>query len=127
MNNYFWLILSIIWAGLIVYLSFFNPLSEDNVESWFKNQDKLGHFVFYALLSLGLCKTFSQEIIIQNPLIISAMVALIFGLLIELSQHFFTHDRDGNFWDALANGLGILFMLVLINSHPKLFRFNPKT
>jgi VanZ family protein len=127
MNNYFWLILSIIWAGLIVYLSFFNPLSEDNVESWFKNQDKLGHFVFYALLSLGLCKTFSQEIIIQNPLIINAMVALIFGVLIELSQHFFTYDRDGNFWDALANGLGILFMLVLINSHPKLFGFNPKT
>ena len=127
MNNYFWLILSIIWAGLIVYLSFFNPLSEDNVEPWFRNQDKLGHFVFYALLSLGLCKTFSEEIIIQNPLIISAMVALIFGVIMELSQHFFTHDRDGNFWDALANGLGILFMLVLIKSHPKLFRFNPKT
>ena len=127
MNNYFWLILSIIWAGLIVYLSFFNPLSEDNVEPWFRNQDKLGHFVFFALLSLGLCKTFSEEIIIQNPLIISAMVALIFGVIMELSQHFFTHDRDGNFWDALANGLGILFMLVLIKSHPKLFRFNPKT
>lgn len=127
MKNYYWLILSIIWAGLIVYLSFLNPISEGNLEPWFKYQDKLGHFLFYALLSLGLCKTFSQEIIIRNPLIIASTVALVFGMLIELSQHFFTHYRDGDFWDALANGLGILFMLVLINSHPKLFGFNPKT
>ena len=71
MKNYFWFILSIIWAGLIVYLSFFNPISEGILEPWFKYQDKLGHFLFYALLSLGLCKTFSKEIIIQNPLIIA--------------------------------------------------------
>ena len=127
MKNYFWLISSLIWAGLILYLSFFNPISVDPVEPWFKNQDKAGHFVFYAVLSMILVKTFSQEIVIQNSLMVAALIALVFGILIELGQHFFTFDRDGNFLDVFANGLGILLMIVLINSYPKFFRFNPKT
>ena len=35
MNNYFWLVLSLVWFGLIVYLFFFNPLIEDNAEPLF--------------------------------------------------------------------------------------------
>ena len=127
MNNYFWLFLSLVWLGLIVYISFFNPLIEDNTESRFKHLDKLGHFILYALLSLFLSKTFYQEIIVQNPLFSSAKVSVIFGFIIELGQHFFTYDRYGTFLDVLANALGILLMVVMIYFYPKLFRFNIKT
>ena len=127
MKNYIWLFLSIIWTGLILYLSFYNPVSANASEPWFENQDKVGHFVFYAVLSLVLIKTLSQEIVIQNSITVGAIVAFIFGILIELAQHFFTFDRDGDILDAFANGLGIVTLVVLINSYPKLFRFNPKT
>ncbi len=127
MNNYFWSFLSLVWLGLIVYLSFFNPLIEANTESWFKHLDKLGYFIFYALLSLFLSKTFYQEIIPQNRLFSSVKVSLIFGLVIELGQHFFTYDRYGTFLDVLANALGILLMVVMIYFYSKLFRFNLKT
>ena len=127
MNNYFWLVLSLVWLGLIIYISFFNPLIEDNAEPWFKHRDQHGHCVFYALLSLFLSKTFTQEIITQNPLFSRAKVSLIFGFLIGLSQHFFTYDHYDTFLDFLANVLGILLMVVMIYFYPKLFSFNLKT
>ena len=127
MNNYFWLVLSLVWFGLIVYLIFFNPLIEDNAEPWFKHRYKLKHFIFYALLSLFLSKSFSQEIITQNHLFSRAKVSLIFGFLIGLGQHFFTYDHYVTFLDVLANEHGILLMVVMIYFYPKLFRFNLKT
>ena len=129
MNNYFWLVLSLVWLGLIIYTSFSNPLIEDNAEPWFKHRDQHGHCVFYALLSLFLSKTFTQEIMTQNPLFSRAKVSLIFGFLIGLGLglHFFTYDHYVTFLDVLANALGILLLVVMIYFYPKLFRFNLKT
>ena len=126
MNNFFWLLLLVVWLGFIIYINFFNPLIEDNAEPCLKNRDKLGHFVFYALLSLFLSKTFTQEIITQNPLFSRAKVSLIFGFLIGLGQHFFTYDHYVTFLDVLANALGILLVVVMIYFYPKLLRFNSK-
>ena len=126
MNNFFWLLLLVVWLGFIIYINFFNPLIEDNAEPCLKNRDKLGHCVFYALLSLFLSKTFTQEIITQNPLFSRAKVSLIFGFLIGLGQYFFTYDHYVTFLDVLANALGILLVVVMIYFYPKLFRFNSK-
>lgn len=121
MKNYFWFVCSLVWAGLILYLSFFTPISEGG-GAWFENQDKLGHFIFYAVLSMFLIKTFSKEISIQYPINSGALISLVFGVLIELGQHFFTNDRYGDFMDVLANGLGILLVVILIRIFPKYFR-----
>ena len=37
MKNYSWSLFSLVWAGLIVYLSFIQPVSVGGVP-WFKNQ-----------------------------------------------------------------------------------------
>ena len=121
MKNYFWFVCSLVWAGLILYLSFFTSISEGE-EPWLENQDKLGHFIFYAVLSMFLIKTFSKEISIQYPMNSGALISLIFGVLIELGQHFFTNDRYGDFMDVLANGSGILLVVILIRIFPKYFR-----
>ena len=52
-----------------------------------------------------------------------ALISLVFGVLIELGQHFFTDDRVGDLIDVLANGSGILLMVVLIKTFPKYFRY----
>jgi VanZ family protein len=122
MKKYFWLVCSFVWAGLIVYFSFSSPNSI-GVEPWFKNQDKLGHFIFYAILSMLLIKTFSQETLIQSPIKRGALTSFFFGVLIEIGQHFFTCDREGDYKDALVNGLGILLIVILIKNFPKYFRF----
>ncbi|MEK9603628.1 MAG: VanZ family protein [Flavobacteriaceae bacterium] len=123
MKSYSWLLFSLLWSGWIVYLSFIRPTSLSGTP-WFDHQDKLGHFIFYAVLGLSLIKTFSKEIIIQSPLISGMLITFIFGLLIELGQHFFTTDRNGSWMDVFANGLGVLASVILINIYPKLFRFN---
>ena len=124
MKNYFWFVCSLTWAGLIVYLSFFNSIIDvDASEPWFENQDKLGHFIFYAVLSILLIKTFSEEISLENPVNIGALISLVFGVLIELGQHFFTNDRIGDLMDVVANGSGILLIVVLIRTFPKYFRY----
>lgn len=127
MNNYFWLVLSLVWLGLIIYISFFNPLIENNAEPWFKHRDKHGNCVFYALLSLFLSKTFTQEIITQNPFFSGAKVSLVFGFLIGLGQHFFTYDHYGTFMDVLVYALWILLIVFMIYFYLKLFRFKLKT
>ena len=122
MKNYFWLVCSIVWAGLIVYLRFLNPIIDD-LEPWFEYQDKLGHVIFYALLSMLLIKTLSKEISLQNLINIGALISLVFGVLIELGQHFFTNDLVGDLIDVLANGSGILLIVVLFRTLPKYFRY----
>jgi VanZ family protein len=120
MKNYFWFVCSLTWAGLIVYLSFFNSIIDvDASEPWFENQDKLGHFIFYAVLSILLIKTLSIEISLQDPINIGALISLVFGVLIELGQHFFTNDRNCDLMDVVANGSGILSMVVLIRIFPR--------
>ena len=126
LKNYFWLVLSIVWSGVIVYFSFMSPESADGIVM-FEHQDKLGHFIFYAVLSFSLIKTFSEEIFTLSPIKLGAAAAFAFGGLIELCQHFFTLDRYGSMMDAFANGLGALLMALLINKLPKPFRPSSKS
>ena len=125
MKNYLWLVLSLAWSGVIVYLSFMSPVSTDSIPL-FEHQDKLGHFIFYAILSLSLIKTFSQIIITMSPITLGATIAFVFGGLIELGQHFFTLDRYGSIMDTFANGTGALMIALLINNYPKTFRLSSK-
>jgi len=125
MKNYLWIVLSLAWSGVIVYLSFMSPVSTDSIP-FFEHQDKLGHFIFYAVLSLLFIKTFSQIIITMSPITLGATIAFVFGGLIELGQHFFTLDRYGSIMDVFANGMGALLMAIFINNYPKLFQLSPK-
>jgi len=121
-----WTFFSLVWAGLIIYLSFVKPASIDEGISWFENQDKVGHFVFYAILSWFLIKSFTQEIFLKRPIYKGVIIAFFFGAVIELGQHFLTTDRNGNLMDALSNGMGSMLILFLSYNYPKILLLNPK-
>jgi len=76
----------------------------------FENQDKVGHFVFYALLTSILIKTFRIELIKNSPIVVAIVFAFCFGAVIEILQHYATEDRFGSFWDLFFNTLGILII-----------------
>ena len=126
MKNYSWSLFSLVWAGLVLYLSFVHPVSVDGGEPWFQNQDKLAHFVFYAILGGTFIKASAQELKRSSPLMLGGSVAFIFGGLIELGQHFLTTNREGDWVDAFSNGLGVLVIALLIHNYTKLFRYHPK-
>ena len=73
---------------------------------WFPHQDKLAHIALYGLLCLlwwraGL-----------SPLL-AAVAALLWSALLEGGQGL-TDARSMDFWDLLANGLGVLMAWALL-------------
>ena len=62
----FWIFFSLTWGALVINSSFFKSENIDKGIYWFENQDKVGHFVFCAIFSWCLIKSFSQLNALQN-------------------------------------------------------------
>lgn len=80
--------------------------------------DKWVHFVFYAIFSFLLyfplkVDTINRTIVVSNWLLVFIVCTTI-GVLVEVIQHHFIEGRYGEIKDVLANGLGILFALCII-------------
>ena len=77
--------------------------------------DKLGHFLMFFgwTLMFGL----SWMIRKKNPvsLWIVFFTGLIFGITIEITQGFLPYERHPNPFDVVANGLGSLFAVIILN------------
>ena len=87
--------------------------------------DKISHFIAYSVLmaNVGLL-TFRNK----RLLIIGIIASVLFGVLIEIIQHF-VPGRFMSFYDVLANtagvGIGVLFTLLFANQLNKVFtKFN---
>lgn len=93
----------------IIFSAFFTIVDPGGLPI-FKNQDKIGHFVFYGIFTGILIKTFSVELIKNRPIVIASVFAFCFGAVIEIFQHFLTEDRFGSIWDLIFNTLGILII-----------------
>ena len=124
MKKNLWKIFTLLWASIIIYFSFFTSHQSES-SRFFEHQDKAGHVIFYAILTYGLIKVYRQEIILQQPSVIASIVSFIFGIVIELFQHYITIDRVGSIMDVLANGFGIMLILLLLKRYPKLFSIKP--
>lgn len=74
--------------------------------------DKLGHaFIFSVLvyfIMLGLIKQWRFSFLLNKIRIIAVVIAIIYGVAIELIQHYLTDDRIGDYWDLLADIIGAL-------------------
>ena len=104
MKKNLWKIFTILWASIIIYFSFFNTHQSESSRI-FEHQDKAGHVIFYAILTYGLIKVYRQEIILQQPSVIASIVSFIFGIVIELFQHYITTDRVGINYGCLGQRL----------------------
>ena len=124
MKKNLWRILTLLWASIVVYFSFFTSYDPEG-EALIEHQDKVGHFIFYVLLTYGLIRVFKEEIILNEPSKFASSIAFVFGLIIELIQHYYTTHREGSLMDAFANGFGIILIVMLVHKYPKLFFIKP--
>ena len=69
--------------------------------------DKIVHFCFYFVLSLTIQYEIKNKIKLKNYLII-CLYALILGGSIELVQESFIIERGGDFFDLIADFLGVI-------------------
>ena len=113
----FWIFFSLTWAALIINSSFFKSENIDKGISWFENQDKVGHFVFCAIFSWCLIKSFSQEIFLNHPIMsLIYMYIISFKLLLtgfNLSKNIVSIILK--FFSKLANSKMEFYLLVILN------------
>lgn len=75
------------------------------------NTDKLVHFSFYFILTLLLLK--SIQTISKFKYLIVIALSLIYGIIIEIFQTYFTSTRSGDLFDVIANFTGIICAIIL--------------
>ena len=109
MKKHFWKLSAFLWMSIILYLSFFTAVDPEGLPM-FENQDKVGHFIFYAIFTSILIKTFSVELIKNLPIVSAIIFAFFFGAVVEILQHYATEERFGSIWDLIFNTLGILII-----------------
>jgi len=77
------------------------------------NIDKVVHFgMYFGLMSVIILENRKT---VKGPysLLVIALIALFYGILIEFMQSAFTLTRTGSFYDALADFAGIIVSVIL--------------
>lgn len=83
---------------------------------WWEHQDKLAHLLAYLVLGglWGLFLLYTRETGFWKPyfvVIISA--SLVYGTIVEVLQHTTTTSRIADFWDVVANTVGVILGVVI--------------
>ena len=120
MKLHFWTLSSALLILIILFLSFY-PFEISEKEPFFKHQDKIAHFLLYFSLTFSLIKSFKGELFLVNPFFLSASISFSFGTLIEILQPVLTEYREGSFYDAIFNLLGIVFTLIIFTFKKSFF------
>lgn len=113
------------WAILIGVLSFMPSDSLDGPK-WFnfQHQDKLLHLLFYGILSFLLYRSFLSDLNKLKPgwliYVLTFIVILFYGLMIELIQARFTASRQGDLIDMIFNLAGYFLAMALFIFIPSL-------
>ena len=76
--------------------------------------DKIYHFGAYALLAF-LWAFLIERFNTKKPLLIAAMGTIAYGIVIEVLQHKINPLRTFDTLDILANCLGVMFGIIIVN------------
>ena len=103
-----------IWAILVFTLSAIPGNNFPRIKSFWEwlGPDKLVHFLFYGVFCFLLIRGFIRHSSEKNKSLlyvtVSLIVGIVFGLLMEVMQHYVFRGRDGNVYDFIANVIGCL-------------------
>jgi VanZ family protein len=106
-------ILSLITALLIMYLSLAPSYTFDDVPvPDLPNIDKVVHFGMYFTLMMALLFEHRSTNKKLPGQVLMAIIPLLYGIVMELSQAYFTATRYGDVLDAAFNFIGIAFAIL---------------
>ena len=74
------------------------------------NIDKLIHLSFYFLLSISFQSSLLRNTLFnkKQQILITSILIISYGLMMEVFQFYFTSDRSAELYDALANTFGCI-------------------
>ncbi|MBT8292105.1 MAG: VanZ family protein [Eudoraea sp.] len=108
----------ICWIIIITTLSLYSFEDFDTQEIYILHLDKVVHFLFYfvaAILGILLIRERTKgKLNLSRSVVITVLIVIIYGIVIEVIQNIFTLNRSGELYDVLANSLGAFFGAGLI-------------
>jgi VanZ family protein len=107
-------IFSLLVALIIMYLSLASSHTFDKIPLInIPNIDKFVHFaMFFGLMSVIILEN-RRKIKSPSYLFMSGLIPLFYGILMEVLQSTLTTTRTGSFYDAVADGTGILASILI--------------
>jgi len=105
--------------GYTIAIAVLSLISNDDVPHFgAKNEDKIFHFIAYALLALlwyKVCLNYKYK----HPIIIAFIVSITYGIILEVLQGQFTAGRDSSLMDIVANSLGVTIVALILTFKKK--------
>ncbi len=102
----------------MVFITYSSLTSFSGVDTGFlgfeiPHADKIVHFISYftaAFLGVFFLREQGRwSLKLSTSLLLMFVVTVVYGIIIEVLQYSMTTDREGDLFDALANGFGSLF------------------
>ncbi len=116
MRKYIFSAFAIAWTITITVISLISL--KGVAEFSFSYADKLAHGFVYFVFVIGWFFSFSKGITTKffqkNPIIASAIFAILYGICIEIMQETLVSNRQGDWQDAVANSIGTILAVILI-------------
>jgi VanZ family protein len=75
--------------------------------------DKIYHFIAYTIFTI-LCFNLLNTPQVKYKISISVVIAIIYGIIIEVLQSVISNSRTSDFYDVVANSLGVVFGVIVI-------------
>jgi len=102
-------LIALLWVAVITFLSLNSLTSTPQIN--IPHKDKIVHFIFYFVFVILWYKAFNS----QNKYIVTIVVlAIIYGIVIEVLQHTLTKNRSADIFDVVANAAGSLTALYAV-------------
>lgn len=98
--------LAVVWTMLITTLSLITIEEPSAFVLQLPFKDKVVHFMFYFVFVILWCLGLKEKT--KNFRVKVLLVAVFYGIIIEVLQHAVTINRTADFYDVLANSLGAL-------------------
>jgi VanZ family protein len=118
---------NILLLALIFWIVFITTLSLVNLNGLSKispkNGDKYVHFLFYFILTLLLILNLMSKVRLKHSMVISFVIAVFYGIIIEVLQGVFTENRRPELADAISNSLGSFAATIIVFINRKRLNF----
>jgi len=120
LRKYLYTLLFIGWVVFITMLSLFSfsSMNLDTGSLDIPYADKITHFIFYTVFAFTGCLSFRERTSgswgLVKTMRMVLVLAIIYGIIIEVLQYTITTDRMAEFGDVLANTLGAFAGIGLI-------------
>jgi VanZ family protein len=116
------LLLSVVYTFALTILSLIKIDFDDVEENIPSFSDKVFHFLAYFIFTWLWFNAFFYHFNFNKikSILLSVLVSVTFGIVIEVLQHLITTSRGFDILDIFANILGVIISAILINNYIKI-------